>query len=361
MEINKEPIDQTIFVTIAACNEYLIEHTIKSAMSQANHQERIFFGVFNNILERDKSLLDNDFFTNNSNIFYAEIVTPAPMGTGFGRMNASLLTNREHDYVLQIDSHTVFTKDWDLKLIENFNNVKEIVKTDKVVLSAIPRGNLYYDINDRDSILSYDEIFKEKNIHKIDVYNNNYHEFDDYKNTKPQIVFDGWQGTNFDEINVWLPITYGAQSFGKEKYPEINCIHASIVFFKYSVIREVMHDPADHFHGDQINQSLRLLSRGYRIFSMQDPLFLSLNKYESLDNSNDRVVKLLDPEWNWRSFRQTSSSSVKYMQYCISQSTGNYAKIINGDYLGYWGAPDEKSLSEAKKIMGFKKGENDAR
>jgi hypothetical protein len=348
----------TIFVTLAACNEYLLEHTIKSAMAQANIQERVFFGVFNNILEKEKSLLDNEFFTNNANIFYAEIVTPAPMGTGFGRMNASLLKTQDHDYVLQIDSHTVFTKDWDLKLIENFNNVKEIAKTDKVILSAIPRGNLYYEISNRDSILSYDNFFKEKGINEIDMLNNNYHEFDNYKNTKPEIVFTGWQGKNFDEINVGLPITYGAYVFGEEKYPEINCIHASIVFFKYSVIREVMHDPSDHFNGDQINQSLRLLSRGYRIFSMQDPLFLSLSKYENPDNSNDKVVNLLDPEWNWRSFCSPNSVSAKYLEHSISTSAYNYEKIISGDYLGYWGAPDERSLSEAKKIMGFKEIDN---
>lgn len=227
MEINKE----TIFVTIASCNEYLIEHTIKSAMSQANNQERVFFGVFNNILEKEKSLLDNEFFTNNSKIFYAEIVTPAPMGTGFGRMNASLLATQEHDYVLQIDSHTIFTKDWDTKLIENFNNVKEIANTDRVILSAVPRGNLYYDLSDRDSLMSPDQTFQERNIDKVDMYTNNYHEFDNYKNSKPELIYDGWQGANFDEINVGKPITYGAPKFGEEPYPETNCIHASIVFF----------------------------------------------------------------------------------------------------------------------------------
>jgi len=347
MEINEE----TIFVTIASCNEYLIEHTIKSAMSQASNKERVFFGVFNNILEKEKSLLDNEFFTNNSKIFYAEIFTPAPMGTGFGRMNASLLSTQEHDYVLQIDSHTIFTKDWDVKLIENFNNVKEIANTDRVILSAVPRGNLYYDISDRDSLMSPDQEFKEKNIDKIDMYTNNYHEFDNYKNSKPELIYHGWQGENFDQVNVGRPITYGASKFGEEKYPETNCIHASVVFFKYSVIREVLHDPADHFNGDQINQSLRLLSRGYRIFSMQDPLFLSLDK--SKEN------KPLDPEWNWKIFKSSNPISWAYLSHSNERSDVNYQKIFNGEFFGYWGAPDEKSLSEAKKIMGFKEISND--
>ena len=342
MEINKE----TIFVTIAACNEYLIEHTVKSAMSQAGNKERVFFGVFNNILEKEKSLLDNEFFTNNSNIFYAEIVTPAPMGTGFGRMNASLLATQEHDYVLQIDSHTIFTKDWDTKLIENFNNVKEIADTDKVILSAVPRGNLYYDVSDRDSLFSRDSIFKDYGIDKIDPYTNDYHRFDDYKNSKPELIYNGWQGKFFNEKSVGVPITYGASDFGKEKYPETNCIHASVVFFKYSVIREVLHDPEDHFNGDQINQSLRLLSRGYKIFSMQDPLFLSLDK--------TRMGQPLDPEWNWKTFISLNPVSWQYLNHANNRSQLTYLKIFNGEYLGYWGAPDEKSLSESKKIIKFK-------
>lgn len=346
-----ESSEETIFVTIASCNEYLIEHTIRSAISQSNNRERVFFGVFNNILEREKSLLDNEFFTNNSNIFYAEIVTPAPMGTGFGRMNASLLATQEHDYVLQIDSHTIFTKDWDVKLIENFNNVKEIAKTDRVILSAVPRGNLSYDISDRDSLTSPDQVFKDHGIDKIDPYTNNYHRFDNYKNSKPELIYHGWQGENFDEKNVGIPITYGAPEFGEAKYPEINCIHASVVFLKYSVIREVLHDPADHFNGDQINQSLRLLSRGYRIFSMQDPLFLSLDK--------SKGNKPLDPEWNWKIFKSSNPISWAYLRYANNRSEDNYQKIFNGQYFGYWGAADKKSLSEAKKIMGFKEISND--
>jgi hypothetical protein len=354
MEINKDPIDKTIFVTIAACNEYLIKHTIKSAILQSGNQSRVFFGVFNNILQKEKSLWDDEFFTNNPQIFYTEILTPAPMGTGFGRMNASLLANKDYDYVLQIDSHTVFTKDWDLKLIENFNKVKEIAQTDKIILSAIPRGNLYYNVNDRDTLLSYDEIFEKSGIKEIDPYNNNYHELPNYKLSRPEIILNGWQGNSFSPLDVGRPITYGRHEFGDEKYPEVNCIHASLVFFKYSVIREVMHDPADTFHGDQINQSLRLISRGYKIFSMQDPLLLVYGKTEPNDEPYSSQPKLTDPEWNYRSPSDCNTESGwKYLEYSNKMSEINYKKIFNGEYLGYWGAPDKNSLLEAKEKMGF--------
>lgn len=347
----------TIFVTIAACNEYLIEHTIKSAMHQAAYRDRIYFGVFNNILQKEKSLLNNDFFTNNPKIFYAEIVTPAPMGTGFGRMNASLLSTQTHEYVLQIDAHTVFTKGWDLKLIENFNSISKEIKSDKIVLTGIPRGNLYYDIKDRDSLMSDDDVFVSNNIKTIDIYANNYHEFADldepYHNTKPQITFDGWQGNYFVESTVGFPVTYGVHEFGEGEYSEVSCIHASIVFYKYKMIRDIMHDPHDHFHGDQVNYAMRLLSRGYRIFAIKQPLLLTLDKYERHNEKNYKDGVLIDPEWNWRLEKNIKNNGKKYIINLQDLSNKNYSSIFNGDYLGYWGAPDIDSLGYAKEKMGF--------
>jgi hypothetical protein len=358
---NETPIDKqsTIFVTIAACQEYFIEHTIKSAISLSSNPERVFFGVFNNILDKEKSLTDKDIFNNNPNILYAELITNCPMGVGFGRMNASLLSTMQHDYVLQIDAHTVFTKDWDLELIKHFLNISKSTGSDKIVLSSIPRGNLYYYVSDRESLFSNDGVFVDYNVGKIDIYNNDYHKFSNlpapYINTKPEIRFDGWQGNNFTKSMVGFPITYGTETFGEEDYPETNCIHASLVFFKYGLIREVMHDPEDLFHGDQVNYGLRLLSRGYRLFAIKTPLLLTLNKFEKHEVKNDQYGKLVDEEWNWRTNKDLNKSSRKYLNRMAIIADKQYQEIFNGDYFGYWGAPDHVSLNSAKEKMGFLK------
>ncbi len=102
-------IENSIFVPIAACEERFIEQTVRSALLKAKHPEKIYFGIFNNIIDKNKSLLSNDFIVNNSQIFYTEIATPCPMGTGFARMNASLLQFKEFEYMFQTDAHTLFT------------------------------------------------------------------------------------------------------------------------------------------------------------------------------------------------------------------------------------------------------------
>jgi hypothetical protein len=358
---NEKRIDtkSTIFITIAACQEYFIEHTIKSAISLSSNPDRVFFGVFNNILDKEKSLIDKDFFNNSPNIFYAELITSVPMGVGFGRMNASLLSTKQHDYVLQIDAHTVFTKDWDLKLIKNFNDISKESGSDRIILTAIPRGNLYYDIRDRESLFSDDDVFKGDPNTTIDIYNNDYHKFADlpapYINTKPQIKFDGWQGNHFTESMVGFPVTYGTETFEEDLYAEVNCIHASLVFFKYDLIRKIMHDPEDPFHGDQVNYALRILSRGYKIFAIKEPLLLTLNKYTSHEIKNSNVGQLSDPEWNWRSDLPVSRSSRDYLDRLQMLAEKQYLEIFSGQYLGYWGAPDKTSLLDAKNKMGFLK------
>ena len=99
-------IKDSIFIPIAACEERFIEQTVRSALANAENPDNIYFGIFNNILNKEHSLLDNDFLTNHKQIFYVELVTPAPMGTGFARMNASLLQFKNFDYMFQIDAHT---------------------------------------------------------------------------------------------------------------------------------------------------------------------------------------------------------------------------------------------------------------
>jgi hypothetical protein len=349
--------ESTIFVTIAACQEYFIEHTIKSAMSLSAYPDRVYFGVFNNILDKEKTLMHKEFFNNNPNILYVELLSNVPMGIGFGRMNASLLSTQSHDYVLQIDSHTVFTKDWDLRLIENFNNIAKDIDSDKVILTGIPRGNLYYKIEDRDCLMSNDDVFVNNDIKIIDIYKNEYHEFSEleepYHNTKPEITFNGWQGKHFSESMVGFPITYGVHEFGEGKYREVNCIHASLVFYKYSIKRDMVHDPEDYVHGDQVNYALRLLSRGYRIFAIKKPLLLTLNKYVKNDDQVSQEAILIDPEWNWRSSKNVLEPGRRYLSYIQDLSNKNYKDIFSGAYFGYWGAPDIDSLEYAKKQMGF--------
>jgi hypothetical protein len=121
------------------------------------------------------------------------------------------------------------------------------------------------------------------------------------------------------------------------------------------MLRDIMHDPEDHFHGDQVNYGMRILSRGYRIFAIKKPLMLTLNKYNKHKVENSDEGALIDPEWNWRSQRKILEPGRRYLYKMQKLSDTNYKSIFNGDYVGYWGAPDIDSLEYAKEKMGFLK------
>lgn len=336
-------IEDSIFIPIAACEERFIEQTVRSALENAENPDNIYFGIFNNILNKEHSLLDNDFLTNHKQIFYVEVITPAPMGTGFARMNASLLQFKNFDYMFQIDAHTFFSKKWDTQLINIFKRIKyqENIDENKLVLSA-SSGFMwsYYDENPEKV---YAIVEHRKKIFEIDPLNleKNAQDFVDRGMTNVKFVYDGKQSVIFTEADVGFPIVYGDE-YLKEEYKESGCVHATFMFSKAKLTRDVMHDPEDLFHGDQTNYSIRLLSRGYRIFSPKYPTLALLNK--GFVNE--------DKDHNWRTYESKNTGS-EYLDTKIMNSRINFNQIISGKYFGYWGTTDNDSLNKVKEQINY--------
>jgi hypothetical protein len=348
---------KSIFIPIAACEEKFIKQTIQSALSAAKNPSEIYFGVFNNILDKKNSLLDDEFMTKNDQIFYTEILSPIPLGVGFGRANASLLQFYSFDYMFQIDAHTIFTKDWDEKIISVFNKIKDEnqIDEDKLVLSSICPISWTYNPNNIEEILMPD--FIKNTFVKVDPYNleESYPLINTKDLTIPEIVYNGRQGDITIDAYVDFPIVYGKHGGrGEKDYEETNCVHASFVFSKANIIREILHDALDPFNGDQSNYSIRLLSRGYKIFSPKAPLISTLNKFkiEQIDNNFKNTDIFLDQD-DWRVARVTSQRDNCYINYLNNNAHLFFNKMITGKYFGYWGAPDQKSLDEAKKKINY--------
>lgn len=331
---------KTIFITLAACQEYFLEHTIKSAIAMAEYPDRIHFGVFNQIMDKKYSLLNNEFLTNNRNILYAEIISQYPLGVGYGRMNASLLSKQNHDFMFQTDAHAIFTKNWDSILIDKYYQASAEHGTNKVVFSAAVGGWFSANPNNRNVVVMHVPDMGEVSVDIF--YDNNLHEIERYQNSKNKFHFNGVQGDNVNDDLIGFPIAYGDGFVEDGDYQETSCVNAAFVFGEYSLIRDVMHDPADVFHGDQTNYSIRLLSRGYRIFSIKYPAIAVLGKVLA-DHT------LVDEEYNWRTQAYHNSRT----DFSDIYSKQNYQNIVTGKYLGYWGAPDKAGLLHAKNKMGY--------
>jgi hypothetical protein len=351
-------IKDSIFIPIAACEERFIEQTIKSALHNAENPKNVYFGVFNNILKSEHSLLDNDFIVNNSQILYTEIISPAPLGIGFARMNASLLQFNKFEYSFQIDAHTLFTKKWDTELIKIFNKIKDEnnIDEDKLVLSGSTGLSWSYNEN------NLNEIFAIKNgtsFFKIDPFNleETCMEQISYGLATNDFIYDGKQGNLLSEKNINFPVVYGGKHFYDAEYKEVNCVHGTFMFSKANLNREVLHDPEDYFDGDQTNYSIRLLSRGYRIFTPRSPVIAPLNKYNEEKDNDTSTFSLFDTDHNWRTFPPGRNGAL----YQLNKNSDDrlfFNQIITGEYFGYWGTPDQESLDKVKKTINYPEENN---
>jgi hypothetical protein len=122
----------SIFISIASYRDPELERTIKSALDNAACPEELYFGVVLQELEKFEPDLS---WVPRLNLM--KIHPRFARGAGFARAKGMELYNGE-DYYLQIDSHTMFEKNWDILCINEFKKAQDISKNNKIILSYFP-------------------------------------------------------------------------------------------------------------------------------------------------------------------------------------------------------------------------------
>ena len=317
---------ETIFISIASCKEEFLAQTIKSAMHNADNPELLYFGITNMVIDQRDFVSDPVF--DQSNVNCLEVKFKGSLGTGFGRMTASLMANQEHTYLLQVDAQNIFEKNWDTELK---NYYKDLLKVcDKPIISASPRRwidgpNKEVCLNEEDGLIVNPYNFKTTEV------------FGSLGFRVAEIGSKDNDGT-FDQYPEIIG-SYCDWSKGKN-FVEHGLIHASFMFTSFSFIHDVMHDPYNPWEGDQINLSFRAGTRGYRMFTIKNAIIWSKDKF------NRRGELVAKDDW-----RTSLRSSV--VLYNEKASKEFQKKIFSGDYLGYWGAPDKISINKYYKFIGI--------
>jgi len=115
--------DKTIFITIPSYNDPALIPTIESALSNALYPERLFFCI--GMQYDDDKMPDMSAYLSNPNfnfLFYD--VKERPGVYWIRREMAEQHTDQ--DYFLMIDSHMVFAKYWDAKLINDYQDLQRL-------------------------------------------------------------------------------------------------------------------------------------------------------------------------------------------------------------------------------------------
>jgi hypothetical protein len=131
---------QTIYVSITSLDDSELIPTVLGAFDNASIPERVFVGVHlwgsvelkNEFSEKLAKYSDNIRFKFNemSEEGFSEL-----SGVGKGRRRALNLYKNE-DYLLQIDSHSLFAKRWDETLIKTLEEAKVFVKNKKTIITG---------------------------------------------------------------------------------------------------------------------------------------------------------------------------------------------------------------------------------
>lgn len=234
--------DKCIFVSVASYRDDECANTINDCFLKAENPSRVFIGICQQNAENDKDCIyDNhneiiNKFKNNIRIiripFYE---AKGPIYARF--LCSSLLDKNNEDFYFQIDSHTIFIKNWDTILLSMIDEIKTLKLSLYPVISYYPKDFRYYD-NDN---------FNNKNNQIVPVINNLI--FDENKK-----VFKLGKAIFTNTNNNYIKTFYCA---------------AGMFFCSSSFIDKIHFDTnLDYlFTGEEIINSIKFYTNGYDIFT----------------------------------------------------------------------------------------------
>lgn len=221
-----------IFISIASYCDELLFFTLKDCFQKAKYKESLIFAVVDQNEKSFKHEINNLSFA--TQIRYVYIHKLETFGVSWARNIVFSLFDNE-DYLLQIDSHTLFEENWDEKLLEQYNTLLKISK--KPILSTYP----------------YDFQFNEKGEA---VYKEN--------SRKWVLELRPHPDTLLKEDSAVL-------RFRAEHKLSDTAVHgchiaAGFIFTSSIFIEEIPYDPYLYFHGEEQSLSIRAYTRGWDIY-----------------------------------------------------------------------------------------------
>lgn len=222
-----------IFVSVASYRDPETPHTLRDMFSKATHPDRIYAGVFWQVVPGD----DDDC---------TEIPVQVPVGhvrsmavhpresKGACWARSRILTELrgDEDYVLQIDSHMRFVADWDEKMI----SMLQRCETPRALLSTYP---IEYKPPDERAAPSIPLLTARK----------------------------------FNHRGILMPLARALDYSQRPSKPLANpFLSAGFLFGPAAAFDEVPYDPHLYFIGEEISLATRLWTHGWNVYSPDDVL-----------------------------------------------------------------------------------------
>lgn len=273
----------TIFISIPSYRDSECAHTIYDCILKAAYPERIYFGVLeqNHPAEDTHISCLNLCISNHIPIHYINkhirvntISHLDAKGPVYARSRIEQTMYNQEDFYLMIDSHTLFTPDWDIECIRQLLLCKQSphCKYGKPVLSCSP--------------LDYDRITHQMPSLDQPATFLRFHSFD-----KKTGFINQQRGYFTTHPHCPVPSMLWAAGFS----------------FSYGhMIQNVPYDPSLHFVfiGEELSMAVRLYTHGYDVFAPNHHLVFS---------HTDRSYR---PKF-WQLFHHFNSSDAEKRKTCI--------------------------------------------
>jgi hypothetical protein len=284
-----------IFVSIASYRDPELQWTIKSAITNANNPDNLYFGVVHQGV--DSELFDIQEI---KNISITKMHPKEARGAGYARAKAMELYSGQ-EYFLQIDSHTRFAPGWDLICIDQLNRAKNISGHSRVLLSYFPapfeperNGGMYLITNS--------------------------------PKVKP---YPTRQKISLNKRKQWTAERFEFDSKVKED-PELSeTVLGGFMFSDGSIVTEVPYDSEISFFGEEICFAMRSWTRGWDIYSPSKNIvyhFYSRGGYSKI--------------WKDRNLRGISWKELEEISYKKQK------RVLCGEESGIFGAGDVRTLEQ---------------
>lgn len=139
--MTERPKLPTIFVGIASYRDKVCTRTVQNLFERAKFPERVHVGI----CQQNLAEYDTDCYKGaqvdpkySANIKIMRLNAKDAKGPTHARYLCTTLFD-DQDFFFQIDSHTLFVKDWDQKLIDQWNKIKSLGLSKKPILSHYPK------------------------------------------------------------------------------------------------------------------------------------------------------------------------------------------------------------------------------
>lgn len=221
--------NKTIFIQIASYRDPELPPTVKDCIKNAKYPERLRFGICRQYAREDKGIDGLLDYQDDDRFSIMNVNYKKAQGVCWARNKIQDMYKGE-DYVLQLDSHHRFVKDWDEKTINDLESLRS--EHPKPILTAY--------------LPSYDP---------------------EQKSSKVMLPWE----MRFDRFLPQGPAMPKPETIDDHKAHDkpvrAYMLSGHFIFTNGDFFDKVPYDPELYFHGEEISLAIRAFTHGYDLFA----------------------------------------------------------------------------------------------